>query len=328
MIIGEPYRNVGLELVRVTEEAALAASRWIGSGNYQGAHMAADHAMFNALCTAGINGVIEIGEESRAPGQQLLCGRPIVGDAMNADADLALDPVDGTNLLIKGRPGAISVMGIAPRGAFFSPLPAHYMNKIVVDREAAPALVPECLDAPAAWTLALIARVKKKAVHDLSVIVLARARHEELIEEIRATGARITLLEEGDVAGALMASLPDTSVDILMGIGGASQGVLSACAVKALGGMMLARITPQSDDEMEEVLGAGLDIKKIYTCHDLVRSNKILFSATGITNSSLLHGIRVQGSFAHIDSMLVRAETGTRRFIHAERALEDFTGPD
>ena len=328
MILTEPYRNLGLELVRVTEEAALAASRWIGSGNYQGAHMAADHAMYNALCAAGINGVIEIGEEKRDPGQRLLCGLPIVGDSTNADADLALDPVDGTNLLIKGRPGAISVMGIAPRGALFSPLPARYMDKIIVDREAAHALVPECLDAPAAWTLALIARVKRKAVRDLSVIVLARSRHQELIEEIRVTGARITLLEEGDVAGALMACLPGGPADILMGIGGASQGVLSACAVKSLGGMMLARISPQSQEERKEVEAAGMDIKKIYTCDDLVRSNKILFSATGITNSSLLQGIRVQGSFADIDSLLVRAETGTRRFIHAERFLEHFTSPD
>ena len=328
MIFTEPYRNVGLELVRVTEEAALAASRWIGSGNYQGAHMAADHAMFNALCAAGINGVIEIGEESRDPGQALLCGTPIVDSVAEAELDLALDPVDGTNLLIKGRPGAISVMGIAPRGALFSPLPAHYMDKMVVDREAADVLVPECMDAPAAWTLALIARVKKKPVRDLSVIVLARARHEELIEEIRATGARITLREEGDVAGALQAALVGTNADILMGIGGASQGVLTACAVKALGGMMLARIAPQSKEEREEVEAAGLDLRKIYTCDDLVRSNNILFAATGITNSSLLNGIRVEGSFAHIDSLLIRAETGTRRFIHAERALEHFTGAD
>ncbi len=328
MITSEPYRNVGIELVRVTEEAALAASRWIGSGNYQGAHLAADNAMFNALCAAGINGVIEIGEENRAPGQELLCGRPIVGDGIKADADLALDPVDGTNLLIKGRSGAISVMAIAPRGSFFSPLPAQYMDKIVVDREAADALVPECLDAPAAWTLALIARVKKKAVHDLSVIVLARSRHEELIDEIRATGARIALREEGDVAGALMAAFPDTTADILMGIGGASQGVLTASAVKSLGGMMVARLSPQSDQELDEVQEAGLDIKKIYTCNDLVRSDNIIVSVTGITNSSLLGGIRVRGRFAEIDSILVRSETGTRRFIHAERALEQFTGPD
>ncbi|MDX1414496.1 MAG: fructose-bisphosphatase class II family protein, partial [Candidatus Promineifilaceae bacterium] len=328
LIFSEPYRNVGLELVRVTEEAAMAASRWIGSGNYQGAHMAADHAMFNALCAAGINGVIEIGEESRAPGQELLCGRPIIEGPLEAELDLALDPVDGTNLLIKGRPGAISVMGIAPRGAFLSPLPARYMDKIVVDREAADVLVPECMDAPAAWTLALVARVKKKPVRNLTVIVLARARHEELIEEIRATGARIILREEGDVSGALLAALVGTSADILMGVGGASQGVLSACAAKSLGGMMLARLAPQSREEREEVEAAGLDLKKIYTCHDLVRSDNILFSATGITNSELLKGIRVQGKFAHIESLLVRSETGTRRFIHAERALEHFTGPE
>lgn len=328
MLLNEPNRNVGMELVRVTEEAALAASRWIGSGNYQSAHMAADRAMFSALCEAGINGVIEIGEESRDPGQQLLCGRPILEGPLKAELDLALDPVDGTNLLIKGRPGAISVMGIAPRGSLMSPLPARYMDKIIVDREAADVLVPECMDAPAAWTLALVARVKQKAVRDMTVLVLARARHEELIQEIRTTGAKIKLREEGDVSGALVAAMVDSSADILMGIGGASQGVLSACAVKALGGMMLARIAPQSEEERREVEEAGLDLQRIYTCDDLVRSDQILFSATGITTSALLQGIRIKGSFAHIDSLLVRAETGTRRFIHAERALKHFTGVD
>ncbi len=162
------------------------------------------------------------------------------------------------------------------------------MDKIVVDRQAAEALVPECMDAPAAWTLALIARVKKKAVRDLSVVVLARARHEDLIEEIRATGARIMLREDGDVVGALMSAMVGTGIDILMGIGGASQGVLTACAVKALGGAMLARLTPQSQEEREAVIEAGLDIKRIYTCSDLVQSDDIYFSATGITDSGLL----------------------------------------
>lgn len=318
-----PFRNIGLELVRVTEDAAMAASRWIGSGNAKGAHTAAHQAMFDTLCTAGVNGQIAIAEEQRVPDQALLCGNTIIGDPTTdeLDVDIAADPIDGTSLLVKGRPGAISVLGIAPQGTMWTPLPAQYMNKIVVDRQAAAALVPECMDAPPAWTLALIARVKLKEVRDMTIVVLARARHEELIEEIRATGARILLLEEGDVAGALVAALVGSGVDLLMGVGGASQGVLTACAVKALGGAMLTRIAPQSKAEHEAILAAGLDTKKIYTSDDLVQSDQIFFSATGITNSAILSGVQSRGGYLDLHSLLVRSETGTRRFIHAERSL-------
>jgi fructose-1,6-bisphosphatase II len=317
------FRNIGLELVRVTENAAYAASRWIGSGNAIEAHRAAHQAMYDTLASTGINGYIAIAEEQRIPDQALLCGNTIIGDPSTdtVEVDIAADPIDGTALLVKGRPGAISVMGIAPRGSMWTPLPASYMNKIVVDREAAAALVPECMDAPPAWTLALIARVKLKEVRDLTVVVLARARHEELIEEIRATGARILLLEEGDVAGALMAAFPGSGVDLLMGVGGASQGVLTACAVKALGGEMLARLAPQSKQEYDEVIAAGMDTTKIYSSDDLVNSNRIFFSATGITDSAILSGIQSRGGYLDIHSLLVRSETGTRRFIHSERSL-------
>lgn len=320
MELRSSYRNVGLELVRVTENTALAASRMIGSGDYNGAHLTADKAMLKALTDARIHGYIAIGEEKRVEGQSLLSGGNVIGDD-EAEVDLAVDPIDGTSLLIKGRPGAISVMGLVPRGALVSPLPARYMDKIVVDRQAAHALVTECMDAPAAWTLALVARVKGKPVRDLSVVVLSRARHEDLIDEIRATGARILLREEGDVVGALMAAMVGTQADILMGVGGASQGVLTACAVKALGGAMVARISPQDEQERREVEEAGLDLKRIYTCSDLVQSDDIYFSATGITNSELLAGIHFEGSYAHVHSLLIRAETGTRRFIHAEQLM-------
>ncbi len=317
------FRNIGLELVRVTENAAFAASRWIGSGNARAAHTAAHRAMYDTLCTAGINGYIAIAEEQRVPEQAILCGNAIIGDPTTdeLDVDLAADPIDGTSLLVKGRPGAISVLGIAPRGTMWTPLPAQYMDKIVVDRQAAAALVPECMDAPPAWTLALIARVKLKEVRDLTVMVLARARHQELIEEIRATGARILLIEEGDVAGALVTAFVDSSVDLLMGVGGASQAVLTACAVKALGGAMLARLAPQSKGEHEAIVAAGLDTKKIYTQDDLVQSDQIFFSATGITESAILSGVQSKGGYLDLHSLLVRSETGTRRFIHAERSL-------
>jgi fructose-1,6-bisphosphatase II len=316
-----PFRNIGLELVRVTENTAQAAGRWIGSGNRTAAHLAAHRAMFDTLRQTGINGYVAIGEEKRVEGQALLCGGSIIGGDDGPEVDLAVDPIDGTDLLIKGRPGAMSVMGIAPRGAMWSPLPARYMYKIVVDRQAAAALVPECLDAPPGWTLALVARVKAKEVRDLTVVVLARRRHEELIEEIRATGARILLLEEGDVAGALMAAMVGTNVDLLMGIGGASQGVLTACAVKALGGAMLARLSPQTSEEQEEVAAAGLDMQKVFTASELVRSEQVFFSATGITDSAILTGVQMRTGYLDLHSLLVRGETGTRRFIHAERAL-------
>jgi len=316
-----PFRNIGLELVRVTENTAQAASRWMGSGNRTAAHLAAHRAMYETLRQTVIDGYVAIGEEKRVEGQALLCGGSIIGGVDGPEVDLAVDPIDGTGLLIKGRPGAMSVMGIAPRGAMWSPLPARYMDKIVVDRKAAAALVPECMDAPPAWTLALIARVKLKEVRDLTVVVLARARHEELIDEIRATGARILLLEEGDVAGALMAGMVGTNVDLLMGIGGASQGTLTACAVKALGGAMLARLSPQSAAEKAAVEEAGLDTTKIMTTDDLVRSDQVFFSATGITDSAILEGVQMRAGYLDLHSLLVRGETGTRRFIHAERAL-------
>lgn len=311
-------RNIGLDLVRVTETAALAAGRWIGSGNADMAHLVPAKAMMEALATLQMDGRIVIGEEkSTAAHVPLSSGLP-VGTGFGPQVDVVVDSIDGTDLLIRGRPGAISVVGISPRDSLWSPVPAIYMEKIIVDQEAANALVPECMDAPAAWTIALIARVKNKAVHDTSVFILDKLRHKDLIEEVRATGARILLRKEGDVEGALMAAMPNTGLDILMGIGGASQGVIAACAVKALGGAMLARLAPQSQRELSAVDAAGLDRKKIMDCNEMVRSNEVFFAATGITDSEMLAGMRFHGSFAETYSLLLRSETGTRRFIHAE----------
>lgn len=236
---------------------------------------------------------------------------------------MVVDPIDGTKLVVQGHPGAISLVGVAPRGSMWSPPPdAIYMEKIVVDREAADALVPECLDAPAAWTLALVARVKHKDVRDLIVLVLDRPRHRDLIDEIRAAGARITLRTEGDAEGALEAALAGTGADILMGIGGVSEGVIAACAVRALGGAMLGRLAPQSEEEKEIIENAGFDIKKILTSDELVASDKIYFAATGVTHSPLLGSIRYLGRRVETHSLLLRSETGTRRFIQGEHLLE------
>ncbi len=279
-----PSRNIGLDLVRITESTALAASRWIGSGDYHGVHIAACQAMSNAIKELHITGQIIIGEETRIEGQALLCGGTQVGDKHKTGVDLAVDPIDGTNLLIKGRPGAISLMGTVPQGSLWSPGPAQYVDKLIVDREAADVLVPECMDAPAAWTLSLIARAKNKA---------------------------------------LLAALVDTGFDILMGTGGATQGVLAAIAVKALGSKMLMRLAPNDMEEREMIEAVGLDTKKIYTCDELVKSNEIAFAATGITASPLLPGITIRGNYAHMHSLLIRSETGTRRHIHTEYLLSD-----
>jgi fructose-1,6-bisphosphatase II len=315
-----PWRNFGLDLVRVTETTALAAGRWVGSGNYESAHRSATMAMKAALDTLDIEGHIVLGEDSPLGEHSPLGSNQRVGTGDGPEVDVIVDPIDGTKLLIRGHPGAVSVVGVAPRHSMWSPVPAHYMDKIVVDREAAKALVPECMDAPAAWTLALIARVKKKAVQDLTVIMLNRPRHYDLIQEIRATGARILLRQEGDAEGALVAATPNTGGDVLMGVGGASQGVIAACAVKALGGKMLARLAPQSEQEREDIRAAGLDERRIMTSDEMVTSNRIFFSVTGITDSKLVDAIRFHGMYAETSSLLLRAETGTRRFIHAEHA--------
>lgn len=314
-------RNIGLDLVRVTEGAALEAGRWIGSGNFSGAHRAATDAMYTMLEALDIDGRVVIGEERRIDDCLPLCWGTTFGSG-TSPVDLAVDPIDGTRLLVQGKSGAISIVAVAPRDSLWSPGPAKYLDKIVVDRDAAAVLVPECLDAPAAWTLSLIARAKQKPVRDLTVVVLQRMRHHDLIEEIRATGARILLREEGDAEGAMVAATPGSGVDLLMGVGGATQGVLSACAVRAFGGAMVTRLLPQSAEEQDAVQAAGMDVKRVRTEKDLVTSDQIYFAVTGITDSLLLPGVIYRGVRAETHSLLIRAETGTRRHIHAEHLLE------
>ena len=314
--------NVGLDLVRVTEATALSAGRWLGLGNREAAHQAATETMFEALSTVDIDGYIVIGEEGRLGEHSPLDTGQKVGTGQGPEVDVIVDPIDGTDSVVKGHPGAISVVSVAPRGCMWSPRPAIYMDKIVVDREAASALVSECMDAPAAWTLALVARVKNKPVRDLQVIILDRPRHHDLIEEIRTAGARVLLRSDGDTAGALIACTPRTGADILMGVGGVPEGVTAACAVKAMGGAMLGRLAPQSDEELTAVQAAGLNTSQILTCHQLVSSNYIFFAATGVTDGPLLTGVEYHGREARTHSLIIRCETRTRRIIHTEHALE------
>jgi len=320
MVEERPPRNIGLDLVRVTETVALAAGRWIGSGDFASTHRAASRAMVAALNTLDMDGRIVIGEESRFGEEPLLRSGQKVGSGDGPEVDVVVDPIDGTNLLINGQPGAISLVAIAPRDTIWSPVPAIYMEKLVVDREAANAIVPECLDAPAAWTLALVARQKNKAVRDLTVIVLDRPRHGHLIEEIRTAGARVLLRDEGDAEGALNAATVESGVDMLMGIGGAPQGVIAACVAKATGGAMLARLCPQDDKEKKAITDAGLSVSRIRTVDEIATGKEIFFAATGITESSMLRPMQFYSTYATTHSLLIRSETGSRRFIHAEHA--------
>lgn len=313
-------RNLGLDLVRVTEAAALAAGRWMGFGDPESANLAAADAMASSLNTLDINGVVVIGEELKVGEGYPLCTGVKVGSGSGQPMDVVLDALEGARLLAKSHSDSISAIGATPRGAMLSLYPAEYMEKIVVDRDAAEALVPECLDAPAAWTLALVARVKQKSVRDLVVFVLDRQRHQDLIQEIRAAGARVLLRSDGDVAGAI-ATATHAHADILMGIGGVPEGLIAACAVKSLGGAMLTRLRPQSDEERARVAGAGLDIQKIFTCDELIAGNEIFFAATGITDGTLLHGVRYLGDEGHTESLVLRCQTGSRRIIQSVHKL-------
>ncbi len=316
-----PSRNIGLDLVRVTETTALAAGRWVGSGDYNAAHRAATRAMHTALNTLEMNGRIVVGEENRLGEDLHLCKGEMVGNGRGPEVDLVVDPIDGTKLLVKGMPGAVSFVAVAPRDTMWSPVPAIYMDKIIVDKGAASALVPECLDAPAAWTLALVARAKEKAIHDVTVVVLNRPRNQDLIEEIRTAGARVLLQEEGDSEGALVAAVTHTSVDMLMGIGGAAQGLMSACIAKATDGAMLGRLAAQSEEERLAVEAADLDADRILTESDLVAGDEIFLAVSGITQTRLLKELQFFSDRAVVHSLLIRSETRTRRFILAEHFM-------
>jgi fructose-1,6-bisphosphatase II len=291
-------------------------------GNREEAHRAATNAMAQALQVVDINGYIILGEEGRLGEHSPLDSGRRVGSGNGPEMDVLVDPIDGTESVVRGYPGAISVITVAPRGSIWSPAPAIYMEKIVVDREAAGFLVPECMSAPAAWTLALIARAKNKAVRDLQVIVLDRPRHQDLIEESRTAGARVLLRSDGDTAGALIAATPGAGADILMGVGGVAEGIAAACAVKALRGGMLGRLSPQSEEERSAIEDSGLDLKRVLTCGELVSSDQIFFAATGVTDGPILAGVEYHGGIARTQSLVIRSETGVRRVSLAEYLLE------
>lgn len=309
----EPDRNLAMELARVTEAAAMAAGRWMGRGNKEESDRAAVDAMRLVLNTVDMDGVIVVGEGEKDVTPLLYKGEAL-GTGNPPQVDIAVDPIDGTNILALGRSGALSVVALSERDSMYDPGPIVYMNKIAVGPEAAGSI---SIDAPVDVNLRSIARAKRKEVDDLTVIILDRPRHEELIQQVRIAGARIRLIGDGDIAGALMTAIPETGIDVLMGIGGSPEAVMSACALRCLGGDMQCKPWFRDEEEKEQVGESGKDLSKMLTIFDLVEGNNVFFAATGITDGELLHGVRYFGGGAKTHSLVMRSKSGTVRSVEA-----------
>ncbi len=314
----EPTRNLALELVRVTEAGALSAGRFMGRGDKEAADAAAVSAMRFVLQTVGMDGIIVIGEGEKDNAPMLYNGEH-VGNGAPPAMDVAVDPIDGTRPLAFGRTNSLATVAIAPRGAMFDPGPFVYMNKLAVGPEAKGKID---IEKSITENLKAIARAKHKDVEDLTTIILDRPRHTEMIAEIRSVGARIRILPDGDVAAALMTAQPDSGVDVLIGIGGTPEGVLAACALRAMGGEIQGKLYARDDAELQRGRDAGYDFDRILTMDDLVASEEVFFAATGITDGELLNGVRYFGHGARTDSLVVRGETGTVRRIMATHSLD------
>jgi len=317
-IKNDPTRNLALELVRVTEAAALASGRFMGRGDKEGADGAAVNAMRIVLQTVDMNGVIVIGEGEKDNAPMLYNGEN-VGNGSGQDFDVAVDPIDGTRPLAFGRSNSLATVAIAPRGSMFDPGPFVYMNKLAVGPEAKGMID---IEKPITDNLKAIAKAKRKDVEDLTTIVLDRPRHNDVIAEIRKSGARIRLIPDGDVAAALMTAQPESGVDVLIGIGGTPEGVIAACALRAMGGEIQGKLYARDEDELRRGRDAGYDFDKILTMDDLVSSEDVFFTATGITDGELLKGVRYFGDSATTDSLVVRGMTGTVRQIEATHQID------
>ncbi len=313
-----PQHNLGLDLVRVTEAAALAAARWMGKGDKENGDKAAVDAMRISFDSVDILGTVVIGEGEKDKAPMLFNGER-VGSGRGPEMDVAVDPVEGTRLLAYGRPNAIAVVSMAPRGSMYDPGPAFYMNKLVAPAGAKGKLN---IKAPVADNLKQAALALGKDVDDLVVFVLDKARHQGLIQEIRTAGARIQLHTDGDVAGALMAVTPGTGVDLMMGTGGTPEGVLAATAISIMGGEMQGMLDPQSEAEKKAVLAAGYRLDQALHIEELITSNDVFFAATGITGGNFLKGVGFTGKGASTFSMVMRGRTGTIRYIEAMHTFE------
>jgi len=314
----KPSRNLALDLVRVTEAAALAASPFMGRDDKIGADQAAVDGMRMMLKTLDMEAVVVIGEGEKDEAPMLFNGE-IVGKPGAVQMDLAVDPIDGTRPLAQGKPNSIATVAISPRGTMFDPGPFVYMDKLAVG--------PECkglinIEKPVKENLEAVAKAKNIRMQDVTVVVLSRPRHDKLTADIREAGARIRFIDDGDVAGALMTCFPDTGIDVLIGVGGTPEGVLAACALKTLGGEIQGKLYARNEDELNKGREMGYNFDDVITMNDLVSSNDVFFSATGITDGEFVDGVKYYKSTARTDSLILRGLTGTIRRISAVHQLE------
>src|SRR5215468_1260317 len=312
-----PDRNLALELARVTEAASMAAARWVGRGDKNGADGAAVNAMRMLINSVSMRGVVVIGKGEKDHAPMLFNGEE-VGDGTGAACDVAVDPIDGTRLCANGMPNAISVLAVANRGSMYDPSAVFYMSKLATGPAAADVVD---ITAPPAANIAAVAKAKGCGPQDVTVVILDRPRHQELIAQVREAGARIHLITDGDVAGAIMAARDDTGIDLLLGIGGTPEAIIAACALKCLGGVIQGQLAPRDEEERRRALDAGHDLNRVLTTDDLVSSDDVFFAATGITDGELMAGVRYRAGGAATDSLVMRSRSGTIRRIQSEHQL-------
>ncbi len=312
-----PDRTLAMELVRVTEAAALAGGRWVGRGDKNRADGAAVDAMRSMISGVRMDGVVIIGEGEKAEAPMLYNGER-VGDGQGPACDVAVDRIDGTTLTAKGMTNAVSVMAVADRGTMYDPSAVFYMDKLVTGPEAADSVD---IRLPVAENIRRIAKAKQTGTEDVTVVMLDRPRHDDLAEEVRAAGARIRFISDGDVAGAIMAARPGTGIDLLLGIGGTPEGIITACAIKCLGGVIQGRLWPRDDEERQHAIDSGHDLERVLTTDDLVQTDNCYFVATGITDGELLRGVRYRAGGATTESLVMRSKSGTTRIVEAHHNL-------
>jgi fructose-1,6-bisphosphatase II len=311
-------RNIAMELVRVTEAAALAAARYLGRGDKNLVDGAAVNAMRYTLGFIRMDGIVVIGEGEKDQAPMLYVGEKI-GDGSDLKVDIAVDPIDGTTLVARGLPGAISTVALADRGTMHCPREFAYMNKIVTGIEAKDYID---INAPVKENLKNIARAKKKKISELTVVVLDRPRHEHLLSDIKKAGARVKLISDGDISASIEAALPSREIDVLMGIGGTTEGVISAAAIHCIGGGIQCKAWPRDEKERKDAMAAGIDIDKVYNLHDLIDSDDVFFAATGVSSGELLKGVRYYSGGAQTQSLAMRCRSGTIRWIDAWHNFE------
>ena len=311
-------RNLALELVRVTESAAIAAARWVGRGDKNTADGAAVDAMRRMISSVAMDGIVVIGEGEKDAAPMLFNGER-VGDGTGPQCDVAVDPIDGTTLTAKGMNNAIAVIALAEREAMYDPSAVFYMNKLVTGPEAADVVD---ITAPTGENIRRVAKAKGVTPEEITVVVLDRPRHNQLVQDIREAGARIKYITDGDVAAAIEAAREGTGIDLLMGIGGTPEGIIAACAMKCLGGTIQGQLMPRDDDERQKALAAGHDLNRVLLTSDLVRGTDVFFAATGITDGELLRGVRFGAKNMRSHSLVMRAKSRTIRMIESEHPIE------